>query len=162
MTLTIDSTVALSNGVEMPRLGLGVFKAEDGREVEQAVAWAIQAGYRSIDTAAFYHNEGGVGRAIRDSGMPRESIFVTTKIWNDDQRRGATQKAFDDSLARLGLDYIDLYLVHWPVAGYFKQTWQVLETIYRSGRARAIGVSNFMVHHLEQLLEGATVPPVSS
>lgn len=160
MSLTRQSTVTLSNGVAMPRLGLGVFKAKEGREVVQAVQWALEAGYRSVDTAAVYRNEAGVGRAIRASNVPREALFITTKVWNGAQRQGRTHKAFDKSLRELRLDYVDLYLVHWPVAGHYKETWRVLESIYKSGRARAIGVSNFMIEHLQELLAVADVAPM--
>jgi len=156
---SILDTVELNNGVHMPWFGLGVFKAEDGAEVEQAVRWALDLGYRSIDTAAIYRNEAGVGRAIRESGFPREDLFITTKVWNSDQGYDATLKAFDDSLAKLGLEYIDLYLIHWPVQGTFIDTWRAFEALYRDGRAKAIGVSNFMIPHLEELLAEADVVP---
>lgn len=156
---SILDTVELNNGVHMPWFGLGVFKAEDGTEVEEAVRWALDLGYRSIDTAAIYRNEAGVGRAIRESGFPREDLFITTKVWNSDQGYDTTLKAFDDSLAKLGLEYIDLYLIHWPVEGKFIDTWRALETLYRDGRANAIGVSNFMIPHLQELLAEANVVP---
>lgn len=159
MNLTIESTIRLNNGLEMPRLGLGVFQAGPGPEVEDAVRWALEAGYRLIDTASVYGNEAGVGRAIRASGLPREEVFLTTKVWNDDQGYDATLAAFEASLDRLAMDAVDLYLVHWPVGGTWPDTWRALETIYRQGRARAIGVSNFLVHHLEPLLEMAEVRP---
>jgi diketogulonate reductase-like aldo/keto reductase len=136
----------------MPWLGFGVFQIKDGPEVENAVRDALETGYRSIDTASVYGNERGVGKAIRDSGIPREEIFLTTKVWNDAQREKRTMAAFEESLQRLETDYVDLYLVHWPVKGYSKETWHVMEEIYQSGRAKAIGVSNFLVHHLEELL----------
>ena len=164
----LGDTVTLNNGVKMPLLGLGTWQAAEGREVEQAVRWALELGYRHIDTASIYGNERGVGRAVRDSGVPRERVFVTTKVWNDDQRRGrdAVLKAFDASLRRLGFDYVDLYLVHWPVKGKYKEAWAALQEIYATGRARAVGVSNFLVHHLEDLLAdsppgGAAVPAVN-
>jgi diketogulonate reductase-like aldo/keto reductase len=135
-----DHTV-LNNGVKMPWLGFGVFKV------------------RSLDTATIYGNERGVGNAMAASGIPRGEIFLTTKVWNDDQRAGRVMEAFEESLALLGTDYVDLYLIHWPVRGRYKETWTVLEEIYRSGRARAIGVSNFLVHHLEDLLADAEVVP---
>lgn len=159
MKLTIDSKVKLNNGVEMPWLGLGVYKAEDGEEVKTAVKEALRAGYRSIDTAAFYMNEQGVGEAIRESGIPREEIFVTTKVWNDDHGYEETLRAFEKSRQSLGLETIDLYLIHWPVTGKFKETWRALEKLYKDGKVRAIGVSNFLIHHLEELLEDAEIVP---
>jgi len=154
-----NKTITLNNGVEMPLLGLGVFQTKDGREVENAVRWALAAGYRSIDTAAMYRNETGVGNAVRSSSLPREEIFVTTKVWNSDQGYDSTLRAFDLSLNKLGLDYIDLYLVHWPVQSKFKETWRALEMLYESNRVKAIGVSNFLRHHLDDLLQGANVVP---
>lgn len=156
---SLQDCVTLNNGVKMPWFGFGVFQSKDGEEVENAVKWALEAGYRSIDTAAIYGNEHGVGKAIRDSGVPREEIFLTTKVWNDDMRTGRTLQAFNESLARLEMDYVDLYLVHWPVKGYYKETWKVLEEIYRSGRVKAIGVSNFLVHHLSDILESGSIVP---
>lgn len=153
-----DSTT-LNNGVPMPWFGLGVFQTKPGREVEDAVAWALEAGYRHIDTAALYGNEAGVGRALHASGVPRGEVFVTTKVWNSDQGYDKTLRAFDGSLNKLGFDFVDLYLVHWPVKGKYKQTWRALEAIYADGRARTIGVSNFHVHHLQDLLDGARVVP---
>jgi diketogulonate reductase-like aldo/keto reductase len=167
MTITnLADTVTLHNGVELPRFGLGVFLAQAGSEVEQAVGWALEAGYRSIDTAYIYRNEADVGRAIRQSGVPRQKIFVTTKVWNNSQGYDKTLQAFDDSLNRLEMDTIDLYLVHWPVVGQspdaplYNETWQAMEAIYQSGRARAIGVSNFLVHHLQTLLPTAKITPM--
>jgi len=161
MTMTnIADTTRLHNGVEMPWLGLGVWRSQPGEETEHAVQWALESGYRSIDTAAIYGNETDVGKGVAASGVPRKEIFVTTKLWNDDQGYDSTLKAFDTSLKRLGMDYVDLYLIHWPVKGKFKDTWKALETIYEQGRARAIGVSNFLVHHLEDLMAGAKVKPM--
>lgn len=155
----IKDTTKLANGVEMPWLGLGTWKASEGGEVEQAIQWALELGYRSIDTASAYNNERGVGSAIRDSGIPRNEIFVTTKLWNDDQGYDQALRAFDESLRRLGLDYVDLYLIHWPVRGKVHDSWRALEQIYKEERARAIGVSNFMQHHLQHLLEQAQIQP---
>lgn len=149
----------LANGIEMPRLGLGVWRAEE-TEATHSVKWAIKAGYRLIDTAAVYKNESGVGEGIRQSGINREELFVTTKLWNDDQGYESTLKAFDASLARLGLEYVDLYLIHWPVAGKFNDSWRAMEEIYASGRAKAIGVSNFHQHHIEELLTTAKIKPM--
>ena len=159
MISNIEDCTLLNNGVRMPWLGFGVFKISDGQEVEQAVSYALEAGYRSIDTAAVYENERGVGKAIRESGIPREDIFLTTKVWNDDQRERRTLAAFEESLQRLGTEYVDLYLVHWPVKGCYQETWQVMEEIHQSGRAKAIGVSNFMIHHLEDILSDSQIVP---
>jgi methylglyoxal/glyoxal reductase len=160
MKLTgLADTVTLNNGVQMPRLGLGVFKVKEGEEVVQSVKTAIAAGYLAIDTAALYANEEGVGQAIRESGVPREKLFITTKVWNSDQGYDTTLKAFEESRRKLGLDVIDLYLVHWPVKGKYKETWRALETLYKDGKVRAIGVSNFQTHHLDDLLEGSEVVP---
>lgn len=144
----------------MPRLGLGVLKAREGGEVERAVLHALNSGYRLIDTAAAYRNEEGVGRAIAQSGIPREDIFLTSKVWNNDQGYEETMTAFQSSLDKLGTDYLDLYLIHWPVAGKFSATWRALEDIYRSGRAKAIGVSNFQLHHLKTLALTASIMPM--
>ena len=159
MSMNLQSTTKLNNGVAMPWFGLGVFKAKAGREVEKTVQWALEAGYRSIDTATVYRNEAGVGKAVRHSEITREELFVTTKVSNPDQRSGRVEQAFTTSLAQLGMEYVDLYLVHWPVANHFKKTWRVLESIYESGRAKAIGVSNFMIPHLQELLQDAHIVP---
>ena len=159
MIRSINDYTLLNNGRKMPWLGFGVYQIKDGREVEHAVRYALETGYRSIDTAALYGNETGVGKAIRESRIPREDIFLTTKVWNDEQRGMRTQAAFEESLKRLGTEYVDLYLVHWPVKGYFIETWRVMEKIYQSGRVKAIGVSNFLVHHLEDILHNSQVVP---
>ncbi|MFD2210866.1 aldo/keto reductase [Virgibacillus halophilus] len=156
----LDDTTTLSNGVKMPWFGLGVYKVEDGRTATDAVRTAISYGYRSIDTASFYQNEIGVGEGIRQAGIPREKLFVTSKVWNDQQGYEKTLQAFSDSLEKLGLDYLDLYLIHWPVKGRYKDTWRALEKLYRDKKVRAIGVSNFHVHHLENLMAGAEVKPM--
>lgn len=143
----------------MPGFGLGVYKVDDGDTVIDTVKSALSVGYRLIDTAQYYDNESGVGQAIKESGVPREDIFVTSKVWNDSQGFESTLKTFEESLEKLGLDYIDLYLIHWPVSGQYKDTWRALEKIYKEGKARAIGVSNFHVHHLEDLLKDAEVKP---
>ena len=156
----LEGTVTLHNQVEMPYFGLGVFQSEEGEEVMNAVKWAIEAGYRHVDTAALYRNEKGVGQAIRESGIDRKDIFVTSKVWNSDQGYDQTLKAFDTSLNKLGFDYLDLYLVHWPVSGKYKDTWRALEKLYKDGKVRAIGVSNFMQHHLEDLMQDAEIMPM--
>jgi diketogulonate reductase-like aldo/keto reductase len=153
------STVTLLPGVAMPWLGLGVWQAGDDRATERAVRAALDCGYRSIDTAKIYGNERGVGRAVRDSGVPREQLFITTKVWNDDVRAGRIAAACDQSLRLLGLDYLDLYLVHWPIAGKIASTWRAMEALARSGRVRAIGVSNHLAPHLQELLAGAEIVP---
>jgi methylglyoxal/glyoxal reductase len=160
MASSIHDRAVLHNGVQMPWIGLGVYKAEDGDEVIQSIKWAIDAGYRSIDTASLYNNEAGVGQAIAESDVPREDLFITTKVWNTDQGYEEALSAFDASLERLGLDYVDLYLVHWPVPGKYKETWRALEKIYEDGRAKAIGVSNFKKHHLEDLIADAKIKPM--
>ena len=156
----LQGTFTLSNGVEMPYFGLGVYLAETGGEVEQAVHWALEAGYRHIDTASIYRNEEGVGKALSESDVPREEVFITTKVWNSDQGYQSTLDAFQASLDRLQLDYLDLYLIHWPVAGKYTETWKALEHLYHEGRVRAIGLSNFMIHHLKDVLEVAAVTPM--
>lgn len=157
--LTIDSTVWLSSGVEMPRFGLGTYKSQPGDEVEHAVAVALSHGYRLVDTASLYDNEPGVGTALRASGLPREGVFVTTKVWNDDQGYEGTLRALDLSLAKLQTDYVDLYLVHWPMRSHLKGTWRAMEAALSSGTTRAIGVCNFAQPHLEELIGIASVPP---
>lgn len=154
-------TITLNNGVVIPQVGLGVFQTKEGAEVERAVSAALEAGYRMIDTAAIYGNEVGVGRAIKDSGIPREEIFITTKLWNADHAFDDALRAFDESLEKLDCGYIDLYLIHWPLPmeGKFTEAWRALEQIYASRRTRAIGVSNFKPHHLDELLRGAEVVP---
>ncbi len=156
----IQGTFSLHNGVEMPYYGLGVYLSEDGQEVINAVKWALDAGYRHIDTAAVYKNEVGVGQGIRESAVDREDIFVVSKVWNSSQGYDSTLKAFDKSLKRLDMDYLDLFLVHWPVAGKYKDTWRALETLYKEKRVRSIGVSNFLQHHLEDLLTEAEIVPM--
>ncbi len=158
MALTLDSMLTLNNGLEMPLFGLGVYQTEVGSETENAVKWALAAGYRAVDTAALYRNEAEVGKVVRAGIVPRESIFVTTKVWVDSISYDGAKKAFDTSLSRLGMETVDLYLIHWPVRDW-QGAWRALEEIYASGRAKAIGVSNFMQHHLEELLSFANVTP---
>jgi 2,5-diketo-D-gluconate reductase A len=151
-------TVTLNNGTKIPQLGFGVFQV-DPTETTRIVADALEVGYRHIDTAAIYRNEEGVGRALASAGIPREELFVTTKLWNE--RQTDAQAAFDESLVKLGLDYVDLYLIHWPTPekDTFVEAWKSLEKIAESGRAKAIGVSNFLVPHLEKLLANTDVVP---
>ncbi|EAC8474178.1 aldo/keto reductase [Listeria monocytogenes] len=158
--MNLKDTVKLANGVEMPRLGFGVWKVQDGDEAVNSVKWAIEAGYISIDTAAAYKNEEGVGQAIKESGIKREDLFVTTKLWNAEQGYESTLAAFDESLRKLELDYVDLYLIHWPVKGKFKDTWRAFEKLYKDKRVRAIGVCNFHEHHLKELMEDAEIAPM--
>jgi diketogulonate reductase-like aldo/keto reductase len=155
--------ITLNNGVEMPQLGFGVWQVPDD-EAEQAVSTALEAGYRSIDTAAIYGNEEGTGKAIASSGVPRKDIFVTTKLWNGDQGYDSTLRAFDTSLAKLGLDYVDLYLIHWPLPARdrYVDTYKAFEKLLADGRVRAVGVSNFLPEHLERLTgETSVVPAVN-
>lgn len=155
----IHDATTLNNGVTMPWLGLGVWKTKDGDEVVQAVTDALAAGYRSIDTAASYGNEAGVGQALKASGIPREQLFVTTKVWNADQGFESTLRAFEESRRKLQLETIDLYLIHWPVKGKYKETWKALIKLRDEGYVRAIGVSNFQVHHLQDLIDDSGVVP---
>ncbi|WP_033829616.1 aldo/keto reductase [Bacillus andreraoultii] len=160
MKKSLQGTTTLHNGVKMPYFGLGVYKVEDGNEVIQTVKTALEVGYRAIDTAALYNNEEGVGQAIKESGIPREDLFITTKVWNTDQGYDNTLKAFDTSMKKLGLDYLDLYLIHWPGKDKYVETWHALEKLYKDGRVRAIGVSNFHIHHLQKLMEQSDEKPV--
>ncbi|WP_152403664.1 aldo/keto reductase [Paenibacillus cellulositrophicus] len=164
MTQHVQSKTRLNNGIEMPWLGLGVFKVEEGSELVEAVKAAVKHGYRSIDTAAVYANETSVGQGIRealaDSGLKREDLFVTSKVWNADLGYDSTIAAYETSLKKLSLDYLDLYLIHWPVAGKYKEAWRAMEQLYKDGRVKSIGVSNFQVHHLEDLMKDAEIVPV--
>lgn len=160
MQSNLKNTTTLLNGVKMPWMGLGVFKVADGEDVVQSVKSAIRNGYISIDTASFYKNEEGVGQAIKESGILREELFITTKLWNADQGYESTLEAFETSLNKLGLDYLDLYLIHWPGKDKYKETWRAFEKLYKEGRVRAIGVSNFQIHHLEDLISSAEIKPM--
>ncbi|KRD53826.1 aldo/keto reductase [Microbacterium sp. Root280D1] len=163
MNAPIVPTLTLNNGIEMPQLGYGVFQVPDA-ETTAAVAAALDAGYRSIDTAAIYGNEAGVGRAIAESGIPRDELFVTSKVWISDHGYDAALRAYDASLERLGLDHLDLYLIHWPTPALatYPETWRALESLYADGRVRAIGVSNFEPEHLARIAsEGGVVPAVN-
>ncbi|MEP9407059.1 aldo/keto reductase [Peribacillus frigoritolerans] len=164
MKMNLQDTTTLHNGVEMPWFGLGVFKVEEGPELVNAVKVAIKHGYRSIDTAAIYENEEGVGQGIREgikeAGISREDLFVTSKVWNADLGYESAIAAYEKSLKKLGLEYLDLYLIHWPVEGKYKEAWRALETLYKEGKVKAIGVSNFQIHHLKDLMEDAEVKPM--
>ena len=154
--------VTLNNGVEMPQLGFGVWQITPDDQATAAVLTAFDAGYRAVDTARIYTNEGGVGAALEQSELEREDVFITTKLWNNEQGYDSVLRAFDNSLAKLGTDYLDLYLIHWPVPfhGKYVETWRAFEKLYSDGRVRSIGVSNFEPNHLRTLLDTANVVPV--
>ncbi|WP_409253237.1 aldo/keto reductase [Bacillus sp. SCS-153A] len=156
----LQSTRKLHNGVEIPYVGLGVYKMEDHDEAVKAIETAIELGYRSIDTASFYDNEESVGQAVKESGVSREDLFITSKVWNTDQGYDATLHSFEESLKRLDMEYMDLYLIHWPVSGKYKDTWKAFERLYNEGLIKASGVSNFKQHHLEDLMKNSNEKPV--
>lgn len=155
----LQKTIKLNNGVSIPRIGFGTYLIENGDMVINSVKTALDTGYRLIDTASIYGNEKGVGKAIEESGIPREDIFLTSKVWNTDQGYESALAAFEESLQRLRTDYLDMYLIHWPkpLSG---ETWKAMEKLYKDGRVKAIGVSNFMIHHLELLLESCEIIPM--
>jgi diketogulonate reductase-like aldo/keto reductase len=158
----------LDNGVEIPKVGFGTWQIPDGADVENAVFAALECGYNHIDTAYAYYNEKGVGAAVKRSGIPREELFITTKLWNTEQGYAETLENFELSLENLGTDYLDLYLIHWPQTFKFFDeypqrmwdTWRAFEELYQAGRVRAIGLSNFLQHHIEKLMEKAAIPPM--
>ncbi|WP_409343594.1 aldo/keto reductase [Paenibacillus sp. MBLB4367] len=160
----LQDTTTLRNGISMPWLGMGVFQVEEGSDLVHAVKTAVRHGYRSIDTAAIYANERSVGQAIRESlqefPVARDDLFVTSKVWNADLGYESTLAAYETSLTKLGLDALDLYLIHWPVSGKYKEAWRALESLYKNGRVKAIGVSNFQIHHLEDLMKDAEIMPM--
>ena len=160
--LTIDSRLRMNDGHSIPLFGYGTYQVANGGPCQRAVAHALALGYRHIDTAALYANEEDVGRAMRESGIPRGEIFVTTKLWNSDQGYKSALKAFDRSLNRLGLDYVDLYLIHWPEPGKRSDSWRALVESKQQGRARSIGVSNYTIAHLEELLRESDVMPANN
>lgn len=164
MVKKLQDTTTLHNDVKMPWLGIGVFKVEEGPELVNAVKTAIKHGYRSVDTAAIYENEEGVGigiqEGLKEAGIAREELFVTSKVWNSDLGYESTIAAYETSLKKLGLEYLDLYLIHWPVEGKYKDAWRALETLYKEGRVKSIGVSNFQIHHLEDLMKAAEIKPM--
>lgn len=155
---SLSESITLNNGVDMPLLGLGTWAVPDGKEGRRIVADALEVGYRHSDTAMIYKNERSVGAAVRDSGLPREQVFITTKCWTDDMRAGRVREAFDASLKQLGMDYVDLYLLHWAVGDYI-DCWREMEKLLDTGRTRAVGVSNFMIPHLDKLLAETSVVP---
>lgn len=155
----LQTRIPLHDGHAIPALGLGVWQATPGRATREAVRYALQLGYRHVDTARIYGNEGDVGQALRESGVPREEVFVVTKLWNQDHGLARARRAFDESLAALGLDYVDLFLIHWPVERRRLESWRALEALQREGRARSIGVSNYTIRHLDELLAAAEIPP---
>ena len=159
MKIDIKTTKKLNNGVEIPCLGFGVFQVKEGEDTVRAVKWALEAGYRHLDTATAYRNEGSVGQAIKESGVNRKDIFITTKLAVGDMKQGTQMQAFENSLKLLQTDYLDLYLIHWPHTGKNRESWKILEEIYKSGRARAIGVSNFMEKNIDALLADAKIVP---
>ncbi len=159
MALTLESCASLNNGGAIPWLGLGVFRSAAGRETEETVQLALEIGYRHFDTAAIYGNEQSVGAALRASGRPRHELFVTTKLWRDEVGYDSALRAIDTSLGKLGLSYVDLYLIHWPTPSGRLDAWRALERILAEGKARAIGVSNYMPRHLQELLAVAHTPP---
>lgn len=162
MDLRIDTRVRMNDGVDIPVFGLGTYGMGSGKKARKAIRHALECGYRLLDTAAMYRNEREVGQAVQESGIPREDIFVTTKLWNSDHGYERALAAFDESLAKLGLEYVDLYLIHWPVERHRGDSWRALEAIRESGKARSIGVSNYTIRHLEELFrESSTVPAVN-
>ena len=160
--LNLKSTITMNNGIKIPRLGFGVYRAAQGDETKNAVLNALEVGYRQIDTASAYGNEESVGEAIKESGLKREEIFLTTKLFNSDMRAHRQMDAFKDSLDRLKVDYVDLYLIHWPVPGVYLESWKVLEEIYNKGLAKAIGVSNFLQHHLDDVIAHGSIVPAAN
>ncbi|MFL8936578.1 aldo/keto reductase [Rossellomorea oryzaecorticis] len=160
MLKNLQSKKTLHNGIEIPYVGLGVYQMKDPIETVQAVKSAIETGYLSVDTAAVYGNEESVGQGVKESGANRKDLFITSKVWNSDQGYDTTLKAFETSLKKLDMDYMDLYLIHWPVEGKYKDTWKALERLYSEGLVKSIGVSNFHQHHLEDLMSSSNEKPV--
>jgi methylglyoxal/glyoxal reductase len=159
MLLTLKSSAKLNNGVEIPYLGLGVYQSPPGEISLRTVRYALKIGYRQIDTAELYGNEKDVGRALRESGIRREDVFITTKVWNSHQGYDSTLYACEGSLGRLGLSYVDLYLIHWPVQGLGDETWRAMIKLLHQGKARAIGVSNYSIRELNELLDKSDIVP---
>jgi diketogulonate reductase-like aldo/keto reductase len=161
MTLKIDSTITLNNGVEMPQFGLGVFKSALGSETENAVQYALEGGYRQVDTAAVYGNEREVGKVVNSGLIPREQVFVTSKLWTSNLSYNGAKLGFNETMDKLGFSYLDLYLIHWPTNDW-KGAWRAMEELYQEGRVKAIGVSNFLEHHLNELLQDCSIPPAAN
>ncbi len=159
LQLTIQSSARLNNGIEIPVLGLGVYQSPPGEATRNAVRWALEYGYRHVDTARIYGNEGDVGPGLRESGVSREEVFITTKLWNSDHGYESTIRACEESLRRLGLKYLDLYLIHWPEAGTRSETWKAMAQLLKDGKCRAVGVSNYTIRHLKELLAGSNLVP---
>lgn len=159
MHLSIESKIKLNNGVMIPAIGLGVYQARAGGETHDAVLHALKAGYRHIDTAKFYANEKDIASALKQTTVPREHIFITTKLWNDDHGYDKTIKACNESLKQLGIPFVDLYLIHFPVRKLRLDSWRALETLYEEGKCRAIGVSNYTIRHIQELLEKSKITP---
>ena len=159
MSLTLNSTAKLNNGIQIPRLGLGVYQVPSGKSTVKAVKYALKIGYKHIDTAMIYGNESDVGKALKDSDVKREDIFITTKVWNSDQGYDSTLEAFESSLKRLGLSYVDLYLIHWPIQGKTNETWKALIKLLRNGKVNAIGVSNYSINDLRETIQSSDVVP---
>jgi methylglyoxal/glyoxal reductase len=157
--VSLEDRVEIAPGVMMPRLGIGTFRSAGGYEVEHEVAYALRIGYRGVDTASMYGNEEGVGRALSRGGIPRDDVFVASKVWNDEQGYDSTLAACERSLRRLGLERLDLYLIHWPIADLTRDTWRAMEKLVEDGLTRAVGVCNFLVPNLEDLLSFANIPP---
>lgn len=160
MPLTLESRTKLNNGIEIPCLGLGVYQSSPGKTTERAASYALKIGYRHVDTASLYGNESDVGKALLQSGLQREEVFITTKVWNSEQGYDTTLQACKRSLVRLGLSYVDLYLIHWPVQGMGEETWKAMIRILEEGKARAIGVSNYTIVDLKEILYNSDVVPV--
>jgi methylglyoxal/glyoxal reductase len=159
MLLALDSRASLNNGVEIPRLGLGVYQSPPGKATRRAVKYALEIGYRHIDTAQLYGNEADVGDALRESGIKREEVFITTKVWNSYQGYDSTLQACEQSLRRLGMTYVDLYLIHWPVQGKSLDTWRAMVQSLQTGKARSVGVSNYTIELLQEILQNSDVVP---
>ena len=155
MLLALDSRASLNNGVEIPRLGLGVYQSPPGQATRRAVKYALEIGYRHIDTAQLYGNEADVGNALRESGIKREEVFITTKVWNSYQGYDSTLQACEQSLRRLGMTYVDLYLIHWPVQGMSLDTWRAMVQLLQTGKARSVGVSNYTIELLREILQNS-------
>ena len=159
MSLTLNSTAKLNNGIQIPRLGLGVYQIPPGKSTVKAVKYALDIGYKHFDTAMIYGNESDVGKALKESNVKREDIFITTKVWNSNQGHDSTLKAFDSSLRRLGLSYVDLYLIHWPVQEKIIETWKAMIKLLNSGKVKAIGVSNYSIEELKETINSSDIVP---